>query len=125
MKDPQKLLEKPGENSRFARYLRFTDEQAIDSRKDAILSFIQQAIELEDAGEKMESPEDPPLEYPEELISAFKTHPDFETAFAALTPGRQRGYLLHFSSAKQSKTRSARIEKCRPKIFEGKGWNER
>ena len=72
----------------------------------------------------MDASNDAPLDYPDELIQMFEANPDFEDAFSALTPGRQRGYLIHFSSAKQSKTKTARIEKCMPKIFIGKGWNE-
>ncbi|WP_281284276.1 YdeI/OmpD-associated family protein [Exilibacterium tricleocarpae] len=73
----------------------------------------------------MDAGSDAPLDYPQELIQMFEAAPDFEEAFFALTPGRQRGYLIHFSSAKQSKTRITRIEKCMPKIFSGKGWSER
>ena len=65
------------------------------------------------------------FDMPEELQRKFAEDPDFEDAFRNLTPGRQRGYLLHFSSAKQSKTRTSRIEKCFAKIFVGKGYNEK
>jgi uncharacterized protein YdeI (YjbR/CyaY-like superfamily) len=125
MKDPENILEKPGENSRFARYIRFTDVQTITSLKASILNYIQEAIELEHSENKANVSNNAPLEYPEELIQLFETNSDFEEAFSALTPGRQRGYLIHFSSAKQSKTKLARIEKYMPKIFSGKGWNER
>ena len=125
MKDLENILEKPGENSRFARYIRFTDVQTIAALKPTILSYIQEAIDLEDAGVEIAGSHDDLPDYPEELIQAFEADPAFEEAFAALTPGRQRGYLLHFSSAKQSKTRIARIEKAMPQIFLGKGWNER
>lgn len=125
LKDPENILEKPGENSRFARYIRFTDSKTIRSQKATILDYIQEAIENEKAGKKVDVSKDDGPEYPEELLQKFEADPDFEEAFSALTPGRQRGYLLHFSSAKQSKTRTARIEKFTPKIFEGKGWNER
>lgn len=125
MQDPENILEKPGENSRYARYIRFTDAQTVVSRKPVILSYIQEAIEIEKSGKKVDVSNDAPLEYPEELIQLFEADPNFEEAFSALTPGRQRGYLIHFSSAKQSKTRTARIEKSMPKIFSGKGWNER
>lgn len=124
MQDPENILEKPGENSRFARYMRFTDTQSIAALKHAIPAYIQEAIALENAGKKVDASTDAPLEYPEELTQLFAANPDFAKAFAALTPGRQRGYLLYFSSAKQTKTRTARIEKCMPKIFSGKGWSE-
>ncbi|MBV7330423.1 YdeI/OmpD-associated family protein [Chloroflexi bacterium TSY] len=125
MKDPENVLEKPGENSRFARYIRFTNVETVATLKPAILRYIQEAIELENSGKKSDVSNDVPLEYPEELIQMFEANPDFEEAFSALTPGRQRGYLIHFTSAKQSKTKTARIEKCMPKILIGKGWNER
>lgn len=125
MKDPENILEKPGENSRFARYIRFTDVQTVTSRKRAILSYIQEAIALEKSGKQAEASNDVPLEYPEELMQMFEMNSSFAEAFSALTPGRKRGYLIYFSSAKQSKTKFARIEKCMPKIFMGKGWNER
>ncbi len=125
MKDPENVLEKPGKNSRIARYIRFTNVQKIVSLKPAILSYVQEAIELEKSGKKVDLTKNAPLDYPEELIQMFEANPEFEEAFAALTPGRQRGYLIHFSSAKQSKTKTARIKRCMPKIFSGKGWNER
>jgi uncharacterized protein YdeI (YjbR/CyaY-like superfamily) len=124
MSDPENILEKPGENSRFARYIRFTDAQTCAALKHAISGYIQEAIEIEKSGKQADTSNDAPLEYPEELIQLFAANPDFEAAFSVLTPGRQRGYLIHFSSAKQSKTKAARIEKCMPKIFSGKGWNE-
>ena len=125
MKDPENILEKPGDNSRFARYIRVTDTQTISSLKQVILSYIREAIEIENSSRRADSGKDVPLDYPEELVQLFETNPDFEEAFSALTPGRKRGYLIHFSSAKQSKTKVARIEKCMPNIFNGKGWNER
>ena len=125
LKDPENVLEKPGDNSRFARYLRFTDAEKITAQKNTILSYVSEAIELEKSGKQLDISKASPLEYPDELLQIFAENPDFEAAFSALTPGRQRGYLIHFSSAKQSKTKIARIEKSKRKIFDGKGWNER
>ena len=79
---------------------------------------------MEKAGLEVEMKKTSDYEVPEELEKVFKEHPDFKRAFHELTPGRQRGYLLHFSGAKQSKTRESRIEKAMPKIFNGKGHNE-
>lgn len=124
MQDPENVLEKPGENSRFARYFRFTDVQTVASSKQTILRYIQEATEIEDSGQIADASSDAALSYPEELIQMFEADPIFEEAFSALTPGRQRGYLIHFSSAKQSKTKTARIKRAMPKIFIGKGWNE-
>lgn len=125
LSDPENVLEKPGENSRFTRYIRFTDAKQIRSLKKVILDYVREALEVEESGKKAKGSEDAVRQHPDELTQIFEANPKFEQAFAALTPGRRRGYLIHFSSAKQSKTRTARIEKCMPKIFAGKGWNER
>ena len=124
LKDPKQILQKPGPNSHFARYLRFSDRQTISS-KGAILRFIEKAIALAVSGKSPEPNGETSLAHPEGLEEMFAASPDFAAAFVAHTPGRQRGYLLHFSSAKQAKTRIARIEKFMPKIFSGKGWQER
>lgn len=125
LSDPAKILEKPGENSRFARYIRFTEPKRITSLKITLCEYIREAIEIEQSGKAVTPSDEGATEHPHELTALFESDPKFADAFAALTPGRQRGYLIHFTSAKQSKTRTARIEKCRPKIFAGKGWNER
>ena len=125
LKDSENILEKPGENSRFARYIRFKDTQTIYTLKNIISSYIKEAIELEMFGKREIVSDDVPLEYPDELIQMLDARPDFAEAFNSLTPGRQRGYLIYFTSAKQSKTKTSRIEKSMPKIFIGKGWNER
>ena len=125
MQDPQNLLEKPGENSIFARYIRFTDIKSNLSLEQTLLGYIQDAININTSGKKVHAMDDAQPEYPEELIQIMEKNPDFEEAFSALTPGRQRGYLIYFSSAKHSKTRVTRIEKSMPQIFSGKGWNER
>ena len=123
--DSENILEKPGENSRFARYVRFTDTKQIKSLKKVLLECIRVAIQLEKTGSKPRASEVVETQHPAELAEMFESDPKFAKAFFALTPGGQRGYLIHFSSAKQSKTRISRIRKCMPKIFEGKGWNER
>jgi len=125
LKDPENILEKPGENSRFARYLRVTDTKTIAALKHTILSYIQEAVDIEKSGKKEDVNNNKMLEFPGELVQMFEANPGFQEAFSALTPGRQRGYLIHFSSAKQSKTKTARIQKFMPKILDGKGWNER
>lgn len=118
--DPKGLLELPGPNSREGRILRFTKlSQATLLEKD-IRHYLQEAILVEQSGKKV-APNSSPQELPEELLQKFAEHPDLEAAFFALTPGRQRGYLIHFTGAKQSPTRHSRIEKCVPKIFAGKG----
>ena len=123
--DPGSRLEKPGEHSRFARYLRFRSSDDIEAAEAEIQHLIQAAITLEQSGRKIQAESDIQPMIPEELKTALKNCPALKTAFEALTPGRQRGYLIYFSSAKRSQTRRSRIEKCMSRIIEGKGWNER
>lgn len=124
LKDPQNLLSAPGENSRSMRLIRFRSTAGIEGMEPILKDYIQAAIELEKAGVKVDLPEDD-LDYPEELLQRFEEDPELQAAFAALTPGRQRGYLLHFAQAKQSRTRSARIGKHAPRILAGKGMHDR
>ncbi|MEO1253424.1 MAG: YdeI/OmpD-associated family protein [Bacteroidota bacterium] len=124
MKDPHKLLVAPGKNSQADRYLKYTTAQQVIDQKETIKAYIQEAIELEKSGAKIDFKEKNELVFPEELIEKMDTDPGFKRAFESLTPGRQRSWNLHFSSAKQSSTRTSRIEKAKGKIFEGKGWNE-
>lgn len=121
--DPSGLLVAPGPNSQAVRQAKFTTAAEVEAAQEALLSLIASAIEVEKAGKSIVfSPSPEP--WPEELLSAFAEDPGFEAAFRALTPGRQRGYVLHFSSAKQSATRSSRIEKHRNAIFHGKGMHD-
>lgn len=121
LEDPEGILEKPGPNSHVARFIRFTQEEELDHLSSILKSYIQKAIELEKSGAKVVVPPRGGMEIPEELEEKFEENPGLEEAFYRLTPGRQRGYLIHFAGAKQSATRRSRIEKCLPKIFEGKG----
>lgn len=124
LKDPEKILIAPGENSRSSRILRFTDTAQIASQEKTIRAYVREAMELERAGVKVDMPKDD-LDYPEELISALEEDPELQAAFEGLTPGRRRGYVLHFSQAKQSQTRRARIDKHRSRILAGKGMHDR
>lgn len=101
--------------------MRFTKPEQVVERTKAIKNYIRQAIDFEKKGTKVEAPRQTGLEIPQELTEKFKEHSGLEQAFFALTPGRQRGYLIHFTGAKQSATRLSRIEKCVSKILEGKG----
>lgn len=121
LKDPENILEFPGENSQSAKLVKFNNVQQIKDLKPVLKSYIQEMIALEKAGAKIEFKKIEEYNIPQELELAFKDSPDFEKAFRALTPGRQRAYLLHFSSAKQEATRLARIEKNRERILLGKG----
>lgn len=120
LEDPENLLERPGKNSHAARRMDFTDMGRIAGMENSIRGFIAQAVEAEKAGREVPPREDRES-MPEELEAAFEEVPGLEEAFSGLTPGRQRGYLLHFSDAKKSETRRSRIENCMQKILDGEG----
>lgn len=119
--DTQQKLVAPGPNSQASRQLRFTDVKEVKHSEKLIRQYIQEAIALEEAGVPVPSAKKDTPEYPEELTDYFRRDPELETAFRQLTPGRQRGYILYFSQAKQSETRTRRITKYRGQIIEGKG----
>ncbi|WP_144974002.1 YdeI/OmpD-associated family protein [Bremerella volcania] len=123
LNDPENLLVAPGENSRTFRVVRFTDARQITKLKSKLKFLIQQAIEAERSGKQVETKQGPD-EFPVELQTKLKEDPRLKKAFEALTPGRQRAYVMHFAAAKQSKTRTARIEKFAPRILDGKGMND-
>jgi uncharacterized protein YdeI (YjbR/CyaY-like superfamily) len=124
LKDPHGVLVAPGESSQSVRQIRLTNSKDIIEMTPILKAYIFEAIEVEKSGLKVKFKKNPePV--PEELQKKFDDDPAFKTAFDALTPGRQRGYIIHFSAPKQSKTREARIEKCIAKILIGKGFNER
>lgn len=125
LKDHGGILEKPGENTQAGRLIRFTDVQRIVALESVIKAYVAEAIEVEKAGLDVEYKKTSEFEVPDELVDVFDEDPQFREAFESLTPGRQRGYLLYFSGAKQSKTRVSRIEKYRQQIFEGKGMHDR
>ncbi|MAY83300.1 MAG: hypothetical protein CMP59_04125 [Flavobacteriales bacterium] len=120
IKDPDKILSKAGENSHIARLIKFKSLGQVEQYRENVLDFIKQAIEIEKSGKKVKK-EAVPEEIPEELKTAFENDAIFKEAFEALTPGRKRGYLIHFNQAKQSKTRISRIEKYRSQIMNGIG----
>jgi len=125
LQDSEKILEKPGENTQSARLIKFTNTKFIVDNESTIKAYLYEAIEVEKAGLKADFKAKTELVYPEELISKFQSYPDLQKAFEALTPGRQRGYILHFTAPKQSTTRSSRIDKCVDKIMDGKGFHDR
>jgi len=125
LNDTDKLLIQQTENVQSARQIRFTNMDEINELEQTIRTYVFEAVEVEKAGLEVKMKKTSEYEKPEELEQAFNEDPNFKTAFDSLTPGRQRGYFLHFSEAKQSKTRTSRIEKAKPKIFDGKGYNER
>jgi len=122
--DVHKVLAKPGENTQSARVIRFTDVRQIVEMENIIKEYIQEAIELEEQGAQVNFKKNPePV--PKELQNRFDDDPILESSFYALTPGRQRGYILYFSQPKQPKTRLSRIEKFTPKILNGIGIHDR
>ncbi|MBD8489695.1 YdeI/OmpD-associated family protein [Echinicola sp. CAU 1574] len=125
LKDEEGLLEKPGENTQAGRIIKFTNVQKIQELQATLKAYLFEAIEVEQAGLAVEYKETSAYDVPEEFQQKLDEDPGIKAAFEALTPGRQKGYLLHFSQAKQSKTREARIEKCLPMIFAGKGLHDR
>ena len=123
LKDPKSILKKPGENTQAGRWIKFTNVREIVEMEAILKAYIHEAIEAEKAGLKVNYKKNPePI--PEELQNKLDEIPALKTAFDALTPGRQRGYILYFSAAKQSKTRASRVKKCMPQILKGKGLND-
>lgn len=120
LKDPHRILVKTGPNTVVGRQIRFTDAREVMKQAPILKAYIQQAIEIEKAGLKVVI-EKREINAPEELQRKLNEDSAFRTAFEALTPGRQRGYIFYFSQPKQSATRAARIEKCIPLIFDGMG----
>lgn len=124
LQDPDRVLVQQGETSQAVRLMAFTSVQEILQGEPVLRAFLDQAIALETVGRKVDSSQKHALVFPQELTAAFSDDPAFEAAFRALTPGRQRGYVVHFSGAKQSATRASRIEKCRSRILDGRGLND-
>jgi uncharacterized protein YdeI (YjbR/CyaY-like superfamily) len=125
LKDAHDILVRPGENSQAARQIRFTSLREIMEMEPILKAYIHQAIEVEKAGLEVTYKKITDFILPEELRKKLDAIPALKAAFAALTPGRQRGYILYFSAPKQSKTRESRVQKCIPKILNGKGLNDR
>ncbi|MDP9741070.1 YdeI family protein [Peribacillus frigoritolerans] len=121
LQDAHGLLIQQTENVQGARQIRFTNVQEIVATESILKAYIHEAIEVEKAGLEVEFKKNEEFIIPEELHNKFDDIPALKTAFEALTPGRQRAYILYFSQAKQSKTRESRIEKCMQKILDGKG----
>lgn len=124
LKDEIGILVQQTKNVQSARQIRFTSADEIEEMAHIIKAYIREAIEAEKAGLEVEMKETSEFEMPEEFQNKLDENPALKAAFAALTPGRQRGYLLYFSSAKQSKTRASRVEKYTQHILDGKGLND-
>ncbi len=121
--DPRGLLREQGPNTRSAKRLEFTSVAEIDAAADDVRALIASAIDVEERGLEVGPAPEPELspEFQERLAA----NPDLSDAFDALTPGRRREYHLHVSSAKQSSTRAARVDKIAPRILAGKGLRDR
>ena len=124
--DPEGILQAPGENSRSGRLIPFTAVDQILAREATLKAYVNEAAELERAGAKVDfSTDRDDVQIPDELRAKLADDAAFKAAWDALTPGRKRGYLLHFTGAKQSATRTSRIEKHAPRILQGKGMHDR
>ncbi|HTZ98371.1 MAG TPA: YdeI/OmpD-associated family protein [Terriglobales bacterium] len=121
LRDPKHILIQQTENVQAGRQIRFTNIREIVALEPTLKVYISEAIEAEKSGLKIKMKKTSDFKVAEEFQKKLKEVPALKTAFAALTPGRQKGYLLYFSQAKQSQTRESRIEKCMPRILKGKG----
>jgi uncharacterized protein YdeI (YjbR/CyaY-like superfamily) len=124
MKDTRGILVQQTKNVQAARQVRFKDAREVIDLEPTLRSYIKEAIKIEKAGLKVELKKTEEFEMPAEFKRRLDKMPALKEAFKSLTPGRQRGYLLHFSSAKRAETRESRIEKCLPLIMKGKGLDD-
>ena len=124
LKDKKKILVQQTENVQSARQIRFKNVEEILKNKSTIKSYIKEAVALEKAGMKVELKKTTEYKIPKEFQTVLDDMLELKKAFQALTPGRQRGYLLYFSAPKQTKTKEARIEKYLQHILDGKGLND-
>ncbi len=124
LKDPQNILIQQTKNVQAGRQIRFSNLIEIIELSPTIKTYIKEAIEVEKAGLKVEYKAPAEFEMAEEFQKQLSKMPMLKKAFEALTPGRQRAYLLYFSAAKQSKTREAKVEKAIPQILNGKGLDD-
>jgi uncharacterized protein YdeI (YjbR/CyaY-like superfamily) len=121
LKDVHGVLTRPGQHTQSTRWFKFTSVREIVEMRSILKAYIREAIEVEKSGLKLKLRKTSDLKFPEELQIMLDEFPDFKTAFDALTPGRQRAYIYHFSAPKQSKTRESRVQKYMPQILKGKG----
>lgn len=123
LQDTHGLLRSQGPNTRSAMRLEFTSEAEV--RKAVVKAYVKQAVAVEREGRSVSAPPRAEPELPAELSRALRRDRELAKAWRALTPGRRRGYVIHFTGAKQSATRAARVERCAPKILAGKGMHDR
>lgn len=124
LSDRNRILVQQTENVQAARQIRFANARQIVKMKSILKAYIREAVEVEKTGVKVKLKKTSEFEMPDEFKTKLDEMPALKGAFKALTPGRQRGYLLYFAAPKQATTREARIEKCTPRILNGKGLND-
>jgi uncharacterized protein YdeI (YjbR/CyaY-like superfamily) len=124
LKDPKRILIQQTEESQSVRIIRFADVQEIERMEPTLKAYIQEAIEVERAGLKVKLKKITDRKVPQELQRKMHEKPALKTAFRALTPGRQRAYMIYIAGAKQATTRESRVEKCMPRILSGKGLDD-
>jgi uncharacterized protein YdeI (YjbR/CyaY-like superfamily) len=124
MPDPKNILKSPGPNSRAVKLVRFTSLAEVTARRATLKSYIRAAIKIAQSGEKVDFSANKKITLPDELHDYLKKNPDVKKAWDALTPGRQRSWVMHLESTRQSKTREARIAKAKAKIMQGLGMGE-
>jgi len=125
LKDDEGLLRSQGEATQAARRMEFTSVEEVARRSSALRSCIEEATAVEAAGLQVPEKKVEDYEVPPEFAKRLREDDPYREAFEALTPGKKKGYLLHFSGARQASTRERRIEACRAKVLEGKGFHER
>jgi uncharacterized protein YdeI (YjbR/CyaY-like superfamily) len=123
--DAHGLLAKPGKNTQAGRWIKFTSVREISRLAAVLKAYLREAMDVERAGLQVSYKQTAEYRMPQELQAKLDENPALKAAFGALTPGRQRGYLLHFSTPKQSKTRAARVERCVAQILQGAGLHDR
>ncbi len=121
LKDPKNILIQQTKNVQAARQIRFASLADINRQKAVIKAYLREAVVVEKSGAKVQMRTAAEFEMPTEFLKRLDDDPGLAEAFRALTPGRQKGYLLHFAGAKQSATRTARIERHAPRILKGLG----
>jgi uncharacterized protein YdeI (YjbR/CyaY-like superfamily) len=124
LKDRRSILVQQTKNVQAARQIRFTNLSEVVKIERDVKAYILEAIQVQKSGLQVKLKKTAEFELPDEFKDKLKKLPALKKAFYALTPGRQRGYLLHFSTAKQSKTRESRVEKCMERILDGKGLDD-
>jgi uncharacterized protein YdeI (YjbR/CyaY-like superfamily) len=124
LKDPKHILERIGEHTQSARWIRFTSVKEITALQSTLKSYLYEAMLLEESGKKVQLKNPSEYAVPEELQNLLNSNSTLRACFEALTPGRRKSYIFHIAGAKQAKTRVTRAERCVPMILSGRGFNE-